>query len=137
MFVTIDMVVVIIFWPAGVCESGAAPSFIKRGRKWRLSTTTLPVGVLSQVEVESDRRTLKAGVDYGTDGAGRPTQLGSEGRVDVLESGACRTMPTRDLAENILQDSIAMADGRVDDDMMVVVARLVPGMGGATEGAVK
>ena len=30
------------------------------------------------------------------------------------------------LAENILQDSIAMADGRVDDDMMVVVARLVP-----------
>ncbi|MGI6158400.1 MAG: SpoIIE family protein phosphatase [Limnochordia bacterium] len=132
MFVTIDMVVVDLF--SGQLEFvkvGAAPSFIKRGREVEIiHNHTLPVGVLSQVEVESDRRTLKEGelLIMATDGV-----LDAQRSLARKDEWMCwnlrRLQNNADpatLAENILQDSIAMADGRVDDDMMVVVARLVP-----------
>ena len=63
MFVTIDLVVVDLF--TGQMEFvkiGSAPSFIKRGREVEIIYNhALPVGVLSQVEVEADRRILKEG----------------------------------------------------------------------------
>ncbi len=132
MFVTIDLVVVDLF--TGQLEFvkvGAAPSFIKRGREVEIiHNHTLPVGVLDQVEVEADRRTLKEGelLIMATDGV-----LEARRRVARKEEWMCwhlrRLQEDADpasLAERILQDSIDMADGRVDDDMMVVVARLIP-----------
>lgn len=132
MFVTIDLVVVDLF--TGLLEFvkvGAAPSFIKRGREVEMvHNRTLPVGVLEQVEVEADRRTLREGelLIMATDGV-----LEAPRHLARKEEWMCwhlRRLEEDDdpaaLAERILYDSIEMAGGRVDDDMMVVVARLVP-----------
>lgn len=132
MFVTIDLVVVDLF--TGQLEFvkvGAAPSYIKRGREVEIiHNHTLPVGMIPEVEVESDRRTLKEGelLIMTTDGV-----LNAQRSVARKEEWMCwnlrRLEDSNDmasLAEEVLQESIAVADGRVDDDMMVVVARLVP-----------
>lgn len=131
MFVTIDMVVVDLF--SGQLEFvkiGAAPSFIKRGREVEIiHNHTLPVGVLSQVDVESDRRMLQEGevLIMTTDGV-----LDAQRKIARQDEWMCwnlRRLQLHDdmsvMAETILADSIDVADGRVDDDMMVVVARLV------------
>ena len=132
MFVTIDMVVIDLF--SGQLEFvkiGAAPSFIKRGREVEIiHNHTLPVGVLSQVDIQSDRRTLKEG---------EVLVMTTDGVLDVQRSVArkdewmCwnlrRLQDSTDMAAmagEILSDSIGVAEGRVDDDMMVVVARIVP-----------
>ena len=90
----------------------------------------LPVGMLDQVEVELDRRTLKEGelLIMATDGVLEAGAHSPQGRVDVLAAeGTGRWgSGSRLLAEMILADCIAQADGRVADDMMVVVARLAP-----------
>lgn len=132
MFVTIDLVVVDLF--TGQLEFvkvGAAPSFIKRGREVEVvHNHTLPVGVLDQVELEADRRTLKEGelLIMATDGV-----LEARHHTARREEWMCWSLKSLDdaedpatLAERILYDSIELAGGRVDDDMMVVVARLVP-----------
>lgn len=131
MFVTIDLVVVDLF--SGQLEFvkiGAAPSFIKRGREVEIIYNhTLPVGVLSQVDVESDRRMLQEGevLVMTTDGV-----LDAQRSVARKDEWMCwnlrRLQESEDMsvmAGAILADSIDVADGRVDDDMMVVVARLV------------
>lgn len=133
MFVTIDLVVVDLF--TGQLEFvkvGAAPSFIKRGREVEvIDNHALPVGMLDQVEVELDRRTLKEGelLIMATDGV-----LEAQRHIARKEEWMCWQLRGLDageadpasLAEMILADCIAQADGRVADDMMVVVARLVP-----------
>ncbi|NMB01564.1 MAG: SpoIIE family protein phosphatase [Firmicutes bacterium] len=132
MFVTIDMVVVDLF--SGQLEFvkvGAAPSFIKRGREVEIiHNQSLPVGVLDEVDVQSDRRTLKEGeiLVMTTDGV-----LDAQRSVARKDEWMCwnlrRLQCSGDMAamaEEILYDSIEIADGRVDDDMMVVVARIVP-----------
>lgn len=132
MFVTIDLVVVDLF--TGQLEFvkvGAAPSFIKRGREVEIiHNHTLPVGVLSEVDVETDRRILKEGelLVMTTDGV-----LDAQRNVARKDEWMCwnlrRLQPSQDMAsmaEEILYDSIEVANGKVDDDMMVVVARIVP-----------
>ncbi len=131
MFVTIDLVVVDLF--SGQLEFvkiGAAPSFIKRGREVEIVYNhTLPVGVLSQVDIESDRRMLKEGevLVMTTDGI-----LDAQRNVTRKDEWMCwnlrRVQESDDMsvmAETILTESIELAGGRIDDDMMVVVARLV------------
>lgn len=132
MFVTIDLVVVDLF--SGQLEFvkiGAAPSFIKRGREVEIIYNhALPVGVLSQVDVESDRRMLKEGevLVMTTDGV-----LDAQRNVARKDEWMCwnlrRIQESDDMsvmAETILHECIELAGGRIDDDMMVVVARLVP-----------
>ncbi len=131
MFVTIDLVVVDLFTgQLEFAKIGAAPSFIKRGREVEIiHNHTLPVGVLSEVDIESDRRMLQEGevLVMTTDGV-----LDAQRSVARKDEWMCwnlRRLATTDdmsaMAEAILEDSIDVADGRVDDDMMVVVARLV------------
>lgn len=132
MFVTIDLVVVDLF--SGQLEFvkiGAAPSYIKRGREVEIiHNHALPVGVLSEVDVQSDRRTLKEGelLIMTTDGV-----LDAQRNMARKDEWMCwnlrrleHSMDMASMAEEILYDSIEVADGRVDDDMMVVVARIVP-----------
>lgn len=131
MFVTIDMVVVDLF--SGQLEFvkvGSAPSFIKHGREVEIiHNRTLPVGVLSEVDIESDRRMLQEGevLIMATDGV-----LDVQRTVAWKDEWMCwklRRLPLvtdmAAMAEMILSDCLSAAHGRVDDDMMVVVARLL------------
>lgn len=132
MFVTIDLVVVDLF--TGQMEFvkiGSAPSFIKRGREVEIIYNhALPVGVLSQVEVEADRRILKEGevLIMATDGV-----LDAQRTIVRKEEWMCwnlrRLQANGDpaaMAAEILQNSLEINQGRIRDDMMVVVARLIP-----------
>lgn len=131
MFVTIDLAVVDLF--SGEIEFakiGAAPSFIKRGREVEIiHNYCLPVGVLDQVEIQTDRRTLKEGeiLVMSTDGV-----LDAQKSIARKDEWMCwnlrRLHNSHDpasLAEEILSESLEVAQGEVVDDMMVVVARLV------------
>ncbi len=132
MFVTIDLVVVDLF--SGQLEFvkiGSAPSFIKRGREVEIVYNhALPVGVLSQVEVEPDRRILKEGevLIMATDGV-----LDAQRSIARKEEWMCwnlrRLQNNGDpaaMAAEILQNSLEITHGKIQDDMMVVVARLIP-----------
>lgn len=131
MFVTIDLVVVDLF--SGQLEFvkiGAAPSFIKRGREVEIiHNHALPVGVLSQVDVEADRRILKEGevLVMATDGV-----LDVQRNIVRKDEWMCwnlrRLHDSKDMATmaaDILADSLEVSEGHIHDDMMVVVARLV------------
>lgn len=131
MFVTIDLVVVDLF--SGQLEFvkiGSAPSFIKRGRQVEIiHNHALPVGVLSRVDVESDKRTLQedAVLIMTTDGV-----LDAQRNLARKDEWMCwnlRRLPNSGdmalLAEKILAESLQISSGQVKDDMMVVVARLV------------
>lgn len=131
MFVTIDLVVVDLF--SGQLEFvkiGSAPSFIKRGREVEIiHNHALPVGVLSQVDVETDRKVLKEGeiLIMATDGV-----LDVQRNIVRKDEWMCWNLKRlhnfgdmASLAEEILAESIEIANGQIQDDMMVVVARLV------------
>ena len=131
MFVTIDLVVVDLY--TGQLEFvkiGSAPSFIKRGREIEvIHNNSLPAGVLSQVHVEPDRRLLKEGevLVMATDGI-----LEVHRNIIRKDEWMCwnlrRIEDSTDLAtmaEQLLADSLRVVNGQVEDDMMVVVARLI------------
>lgn len=130
MFVTIDLAVVDLF--SGEIEFakiGSAPSFIKRGREVEIiHNHCLPVGVLEQVEIQTNRRTLKEGeiLVMSTDGV-----LDAQKNIARKDEWMCWNLRRLDnshdpasLAEEILAESLEVARGEVVDDMMVVVARL-------------
>lgn len=130
-FVTIDLVVVDLYTGRlDFVKIGAAPSFIKRGRDVEIiQNQCLPVGILSQIDVERDRRLLKEGevLIMITDGV-----LEARRHVERKEEWVSRMLQRidqaqdlGDLAKQILTRSIAAAHGQVEDDMMVVVAKLV------------
>jgi stage II sporulation protein E len=89
----------------------------------------LPVGILSQIEVETDRRLLKEGevLFMVTDGI-----LEARRHVEHKEEWVSRMLQRidhnqdlKELAKQVLTRSIAAAHGRVEDDMMVVAVKLV------------
>lgn len=130
-FVTIDLVVVDLHTGRlDFVKIGAAPSFIKRGREVEIiHNHCLPVGILSQIDVETDRRLLKEGeiLIMVTDGileARRHLERKEEWVSRMLQR-LDHNQDLKDLARQVLQRSIAAAHGRVEDDMMVVAARLV------------
>jgi len=130
-FVTIDLVVVDLHTGRlDFVKIGAAPSFIKRGRDVEIiHNQCLPVGILSQIEVETDRRLLKEGevLFMVTDGI-----LEARRHVEHKEEWVSRLLQRidhnqdlKELAKQVLTRSIAAAHGRVEDDMMVVAVKLV------------
>ncbi|HHU61333.1 MAG TPA: SpoIIE family protein phosphatase [Natronincola sp.] len=131
MFVTIDLVVVDLFsGDLEFAKIGAAPSFIKRGREVEIvHNHCLPVGVLAQVDIQTDRRKLREGevLVMSTDGV-----LDAQRNIARKDEWMCwnlrRLHNSHDpasLAEEVLKQRLDVAHGEVVDDMMVVVARLV------------
>ncbi|HHT73164.1 MAG TPA: SpoIIE family protein phosphatase [Firmicutes bacterium] len=129
-FVTIDLVVVDLHTGRlDFVKIGAAPSFIKRGREVEIiHNQCLPVGILSQVDVETDRRILKEGevLIMVTDGVleARRHLERKEEWVSRMLQRIDHSQDLKELAQQVLSRSIAAAHGRVEDDMMVVAVKL-------------
>lgn len=111
----------------GECEFvkvGAACTYIKRGYLVdRLSAHNLPLGVFGQIEVESINRTLQNGdyvimlsdgvIDALSQGIGEEALTEIIGRMDYASPG--------EIANQILAYCIKQSNGKVRDDMTVLV----------------
>lgn len=128
-FSTLDMSLVDRY--TGTCEFvkiGAASSFIKRGNKIEVvKSTSLPLGMLNEIESESTTKKLKDGdmVIMITDGILDCEEEEIEKEKWVEE--ALHKLDSRnpqDVADYILETATQKAGGNVKDDMTVLAIRI-------------
>ena len=129
-FVTIDIAVIDTY--SGNIEFlkiGSAPSFIKRVREVAtIKSSSLPIGILQQIEIQSENSTAVIG-DF--------IIMVSDGIVDVPQSSldkgnwlanflrqSVHSSP-QTLADGILNQARKMSGKRVSDDMTVLVGKIV------------
>ena len=130
-FATVDLVVVDL--QTGQLEFvkiGSAPSFIKRFDTVDVvQNSSLPIGILNHIDIEPERRQLNEGdfLIMVTDGileCQRDIVNKDEWLRNVLLE-MDHQLSCQELANNILTQSIAACNGQINDDMMVIVARLI------------
>ncbi|MBC8015647.1 MAG: SpoIIE family protein phosphatase, partial [Sporomusaceae bacterium] len=129
-FVTIDIAVIDTY--SGNIEFlkiGSAPSFIKRVREVAtIKSSSLPIGILQQIEIQSENSTVVIG-DF--------IIMVSDGIVDVPQSSLDKgnwlanflrqsvDNSPQALADGILAQARTMSGKRVSDDMTVLVGKIV------------
>ncbi|NLZ32114.1 MAG: SpoIIE family protein phosphatase [Firmicutes bacterium] len=125
-FATVDMALIdLVEGEVELLKIGAAPSLIKRDKEvFRIGAPSLPLGILSRVEVESYVEKLQPNdlLVMVTDGA-----VDSEGGLDWLLS-FLRLMgnsPPQIVADRIVEEAARRSGGRLRDDLTVAVCRLL------------
>ncbi len=107
---------------------GAAPSFIKRGSQvGMVRSNNLPIGILSHIEIDTIQQQMGHDdvlvmVSDGLLGCGAD-QTGETWVMDALQT--IMTTDPQNIADLLLNKAILRSGGKVNDDMTVVVARLV------------
>jgi len=128
-FATVDLALIDLY--SGEIESikiGGVPSFLKRGhRVGIMSSNNLPIGVVEDLEIPSERRALLPGdiLVMVTDGVLDPGKL-VDGRGLWLRDFLAQTSeqdPHR-LSEMVVNKALALARGEPRDDMTVICARV-------------
>lgn len=129
MFATVDVAIVDRFTgEVEFLKVGSSPTFIKRrGSVEVIRSESLPVGILSEIEVFSSVRTLQAGdiVVMMTDGildALPKRQDKEEWIARLLRRQDCGEL--RELVELLVERATQAAGGEVNDDVTVLAARL-------------
>lgn len=129
-FVTIDMAVIDTYsGDVEFLKIGSAPSFIKRVREVAtIKSSSLPVGILQQIEIQPLQSTVVAD-DF--------IVMVSDGIMDVPQSNLDKgnwlanflrqavTSDPQTLASRILAQARTMSGNRVSDDMTVLVAKIL------------
>ncbi len=125
-FATVDLCMVDLYTgEAEFIKNCAEPSYIKRKTGTEtVRSASLPVGVLSGVDVETFAHQLSCGdtVVMVSDGLALKNS-GGDWLRHVIDSVPFHITP-QDLADEILARAIALKGGQVDDDMTVLVLRL-------------
>ncbi len=128
-FATVDLALIDLY--SGEIESikiGGVPSFLKRGgRVGIISSSNLPIGVVEDLDIPTERRAMLPGdmLVMVTDGVLDPGKL-IDGRGLWLRDFLARTSeqdPHR-LSEMIINKALALARGEPRDDMTVICARV-------------
>lgn len=128
-FATVDLALIDLY--GGEIDSikiGGVPSFLKRGKRVGImSSNNLPIGVVEDLEVPSERRALLPGdmLVMVTDGVLDPGKL-VDGRGLWLRDFLAQTSeqdPHR-LSEMVVNKALALARGEPRDDMTVICARV-------------
>ena len=125
-FATVDMALIdLVEGEVELLKIGAAPSMIKRGREvCSIGTASLPLGILSRVEVKSYVEKLAPHdlLVMVTDGARDP-----EGRLSWLSTflRQMENSPPQIVADRIVEEAARCSDGRLRDDLTVAVCRLI------------
>ena len=125
-FATVDMALIDL--ADGVVELlkiGAAPSFLKRGKEvFKLGASSLPLGILADVEMESYKEKLHVNdlLVMVTDGACDP-----DGETAWLSSFLSRmeNSPPQIVADRILEEAARRSGNPMRDDLTVAACRLV------------
>ncbi len=126
-FATVDLALIDLY--SGEIDSikiGGVPSFLKRGKRVGIITNNnLPIGVVEDLEIPSERRALLSGdiLVMVTDGVLDPGKL-VDGRGLWLRDFLAQTneQDPHCLAEMVINKALALARGEPRDDMTVVCA---------------
>ncbi len=125
-FATVDLCMVDLYTgEAEFIKNGAEPSYIKRKNGTEtVRSASLPVGVLSGVEVESFAHRLSCGdtVVMVSDGLALK-KSGGDWLRKAIDKASLNVSP-KALADEILQQALTLKGGEADDDMTVLVLRL-------------
>lgn len=135
-FATVDLSILNLYTGnVDMVKIGAATSFLVRGRKVRMITSdSLPVGILKEIEVRTIKKTLKSGdvLIMVTDGA-LDVHKGEEKEewfINMLRETVSldpeRPEDPQELAEYLLEEVKAEAGGSagVPDDVTIIVLKL-------------
>ncbi|NMA85186.1 MAG: stage II sporulation protein E [Epulopiscium sp.] len=128
-FSTLDICVIDMY--SGLCELikiGAASTFIKRADKIEvMKSTTLPVGILRQVDIDVSRKRLQSGdmIVMVTDGVldSKEGLIDKEVWIEEVLQNFKGSQP-QVLADEILRQAKENSQGAIKDDMTVLVARV-------------
>lgn len=120
-FVTVDLTVInLINGIAEFIKAGAAPTFLKRGEKvYELGCSSLPAGILSDVQLEKTICKLRGGdmLIMVSDGV---SALGAQ--TISQKCSAFKGESAVELADALLSEAARQGKGIMDDDMTVAVA---------------
>ena len=111
-------------------KTGAASAYIIRsGQAIAIKNTSLPVGILKDVEIQKQEMMLKPGdiiilaSDGITDTIEEEAQGGIQWMAEKMATLSCRN--PQDIADYILAETLKLQNGEVLDDMMVVALSLI------------
>ncbi|HHV60134.1 MAG TPA: stage II sporulation protein E [Clostridiaceae bacterium] len=128
-FATIDLTVVDLH--SGETEFvkvGAAPTFVKKNENVRIiRRVSLPAGILSNVETELMRHTVKSGdfIIMMTDGVYDSFDEAENNSTTIMDYlSMISTRNPQEMADNILNKAIHNNQDRPRDDMLVLVAKV-------------
>lgn len=125
-FATVDMCMVDLYTgEAEFIKNGAEPSYIKRfGGTEIVRSASLPVGILSGVEIETFAHKLGPGDTVVMVSDGLEVRQGCDGWLRQAIDQTPPDAPVQELADWIMAQSVALKGGTADDDMTVIVLRL-------------
>ncbi|MCX7780143.1 MAG: stage II sporulation protein E [Negativicutes bacterium] len=129
-FATVDMVVLDAFsGEAEFLKIGSAPSFVKRVREVTVvRAANLPIGIMSQIEIQPIRLTLVPGdmIVMVSDGVSEAAQRGVD--RDNWVANFLRRQSScvpQELADRLLKQALELSGGKARDDMTVLTALVV------------
>ncbi len=129
LFSTLDLCKIDLYRrEAKFIKIGAAPSFILRdGELSMIKSYTLPVGVLSDIEIEPIKKTLRSGdvIVMATDGLTDLDISSAEGEswlADLIRKAGDGS--PKDIANYLITEAKQKSDNLILDDITVLVARL-------------
>jgi stage II sporulation protein E len=128
-FATVDLVVFDLYTAeAEFLKIGSSPSFIKRVREVStVRSTSLPIGIINHIEIESSRRQLAAGdiIVMVTDGI-----LDAEKKAVEKEEWVAKALRRngsenpKEIADSLLRQAKEISGKEIGDDMTVLVLRM-------------
>ncbi len=130
MFSTLDLGIVDL--NKGILNTikmGACSTYIKRssGEIDLISTASLPVGILSDVNIERDSRKIRDGdyiimVSDGIIDAGKNNNLGDNWLIYFLKN--LKTTNPKEISKEILNNALDIQNNNIYDDMTVLVTKV-------------
>lgn len=130
MFSTLDLGIIDL--KKGILSTikmGACSTYIKKstGEIELISTASLPVGILSDVNIERDSRKIKEGdyiimVSDGIIDAGKNKNLGDNWIIYFLKN--LKTTNPKEISKEILNRALDIQENSVEDDMTVLVTKV-------------
>ena len=125
-FATVDMCMIDLYsGEAEFIKNGAEPSYIKRADGTEtVRAASLPVGVVSDVEIESFAHRLDCGDMIVMVSDGLEVKDGREGWLRSTIDSAAPNISAQELADMLMAKSITLKGGEADDDMTAVVIRI-------------
>ncbi|UHA75317.1 SpoIIE family protein phosphatase [Paenibacillus sp. 481] len=130
MYATVDMAIVDLYTAnTTFIKGGSTPSFIKSGKEVRLIRgNSLPIGILQDVDIDLISTPLKSGdiVIMMTDGVFDAPGLAANKEMWLKRIiGDLQTDDPQQIADTLLDTVIRHTGGQIEDDMSVVVTRIL------------